>query len=169
MKYFLFSILLGPLCATAQRNKATGYFTANAGLVTLESIGQSPLLMVSSGVKIEKPGTGIGAGISMLQGFRKAYIPLFVELAFVPDKQNVAPYIAARIGKGIYNHSLYDVTTTGGLFFNLNGGISFSVKSTSRFLLGLGYMRCAFSTSTGNGPTSKTGYNGFSGYIGVVI
>jgi len=66
----------------AQKKKGQGYFSANAGIYKLEKIDPAPYVTVSGGVRIKEMGIGVGIGITQFEGFKGAYVPLFITLLF---------------------------------------------------------------------------------------
>ncbi|MFT3936478.1 MAG: hypothetical protein QM726_22820 [Chitinophagaceae bacterium] len=144
------------------------YIAPTAGIVDF-SAEVRPQLLFSFGARPKNFLLGAGAGIT--QYLTKAYVPLYFETGYI-NRKKTWPFGIARVGYGVYSRQIDNTSqrTKGGLYLNLNVGISIPNKGNSLFAFGAGYVHSEFKVGVNSINTgSGYGLNGFTVFVSIIL
>ena len=126
MKIILPLLLLLPFVGAGQQNK--GYLQVYGGLSRSNEATTKGVAGVSGGPRLGD-AFGLGVGIGFIQ-FTKPYIPLTVDLSFIPTQKKLNPMAGVKAGYGIFKYDPEIGTTVrGGFVGTVFAGITLPGKT----------------------------------------
>src|SRR5690349_16915828 len=112
MKILLPLLLLLPFVGSGQQRK--GYLQAYGGLSRSNEATTKGIAGISAGPRLGDD-FAVGAGIGFIE-FTKPYIPLTVDLSFIPTQKKINPIAGLKAGYGVFKYDPVIGTTVRGGF-----------------------------------------------------
>jgi len=146
LKLTVLSVVLSSVAYSQKYEPGKPFFIAQFAYNKIEKATGTIGGTASLGVRFKQTfGVAVHTQLIQFSGDGNAYIPLALQLSFLPEKLKPSPYFHAALGHGFYKRVVAPNTfVAGSAFLTFGGGLFVGSKKGGGILLTASYFNAAF-------------------------